>query len=419
MKLQNSEFLINRLNKGIEPQLLLEILQDYYLTLGKSDSSSNYWREQYTRIVLEEECVKNLMKRGIGIDSQHQSYSKRMDKLLEKRQEIIDYNLEAIEAEAGKFIKRKMGVEIDENIKEQVKKELFKKLTICNQENLRPSKEMDECSGNIFRRSSSTEVTIYPLIKTLNEKYKALCKAFDGNMDLDSLVRFSCVNHYSLLPTVEDTRWENMKARWKALGWVCTPGDFINIYHINDYLRIILDMQKENTELEQKLHRNYKNQKNLLTTELQIELEITQINWKLTELEENLEKSYLDIKISEHEELGEFIESAKMDLHERTMDLKLQGTKTQSQYAKFEAELLKIGLDSKIAAHESLGHWIESGKMHLHEITIALKELQLEEFLADNSFALKELGLEAPLTNDACEVTGQACISEAQADSTV
>jgi hypothetical protein len=52
--------------------------------------------------------------------------------------------------------------------------------------------------------------------------------------------------------------------------------------------------------------------------------------------------------------------------------------KILQENSQFKTELLKIGLDSKIAEHESLENWIASGKMHLHEVTTELNALNLE-----------------------------------------
>jgi hypothetical protein len=160
----------------------------------------------------------------------------------------------------------------------------------------------------------------------------------------------------------------------------------VQVAEINEILKRIQD---ENAALKTQSDAFYEEQQDLLAKDLEFELGITQIHWNLTQLEEKLakkymyitlEKQYLDVKVDQQAKLAELIESAKS-----AIELKSQGAKTQNSYEQFEVDLLKIGLDVKIAEHASLGDSIESEKMHLHDITLALKEL---------------INIEASLTND-------------------
>jgi hypothetical protein len=364
--MQNSIFLVQKLaqDKDSSSTLFLEIFTDYYLSPGVTPS--NIWREQYTRILLKENLIKDLVEKKIRLDAKQPLYFERMSELLAERQKVIDYNLETMEED---YLASKKN--------DEIKKRLLTKLNEYNRDHLCPNKKMDNSSGEVFR-TSLNEVTIYPCTKTLHEKYEALCKAFDKCMELDSLVRFSCASSYSLLPaTVSYPRDDDAPYIMSRMG-LCVL-DRASGYTIDQYLSAILGMQKENRALEEESLFAYKCKVSLLVTELDVELCIRLLNWTLLKIEEKVESQYLDHKITEHESLGYLIESSKMDIHERTVALKrLESQRAKSSYAQFETELLKIGLDSKIAEHESLANWIESGKMHLHEVSTELNALNLE-----------------------------------------
>jgi hypothetical protein len=398
--LKNTEFLLRKLAERSPPDLLLEILQDYYLTPRSSLddwgqrysnttplSSLDDWRQRYSNTVMEENFVQDLIKSKIAIDEKHARYCSHLTKLVTARQDLVQSTLATLET-------------LRINTDEQTKQDLLLKLHKENDLKLDISLDLFSSASKIFGADEEVEVPfgspkmpLYPRMITMKEKYQALCKAFDGGMDPDNLVRFTYDQFCA-------AQWAGASLKYYHEHCLeVPPPSTSSESQIEEISKRVSRIVKENTSLQEESILVHAEQIDLLAKDLEFELIqsvsplveecITQIDCNLTQLEERLAKKYiyitlekqcLDVKIDQHAKLAELIESAKNGIA-----LKSRGAKTKNSYEQSEVDLLKIGLDVKIAEHASLGDSIESEKMHLHDITLALKEL---------------INIEASLTND-------------------